>query len=113
MLAFRTGAGKRRRRAREPLCLNAGHERHDGVVVKIDIFNHFLPRGWPDRWQTTLPGNIALQAFKRLRALGDIDPHLRLLDQLDAYVQILSLPTPPIELLGSPADTPELARFAN
>jgi aminocarboxymuconate-semialdehyde decarboxylase len=81
--------------------------------LKIDIFNHFLPREVLERWQTIIPGNMALQAFKRLPALWDIDAHLRLLDQFDDYLQILSLSNPPIELLGTPAETPQLARFAN
>ncbi|HEX2652487.1 MAG TPA: amidohydrolase family protein, partial [Xanthobacteraceae bacterium] len=43
----------------------------------------------------------------------DIVARLRLLDQFGDYAQVISLSNPPIELLGPPDQTPDLARHAN
>jgi uncharacterized protein len=80
----------------------------------IDIYNHFLPKSLLDRLGDLIPGHIVLKAFPRLRTLWDIEARLRLLDQFGSdYCQVLSLANPPIELLGGPEATPELARIAN
>ena len=79
----------------------------------IDIFNHFMPAPYFERVQRLVPGHAAATAFPRLRTLWDIDARLRLLDQFGAYQQVLSLANPPLEFLGTPAETPDLARMAN
>ncbi len=45
--------------------------------------------------------------------LVDVEARLRLLDQFDGVQQVLSLANPPLELVGPPDTTPELARIAN
>src|SRR5262245_39390930 len=79
----------------------------------IDVFNHFMPAPYFERLQRLVPGHAAATAFPRLRTLWDIDARLRLLDQFGEFQQVLSLANPPIEFLGSPAETPDLARMAN
>jgi len=79
----------------------------------IDIYNHFLPKPFFDRLPDLIPGHVVLKAFPRLKPLWDLDARLRLLDQFGDYRQVLSLANPPIELLGGPERTPELARIAN
>ena len=79
----------------------------------IDIYNHFLPKNLLDRLPDLIPGHVVLKAFPRLRTLWDLDARLRLLDQFGDYAQVLSLANPPIEMLGGPERTPELARIAN
>lgn len=79
----------------------------------LDLFNHFTPHGFFKRLDALIPGHPVLTAFPRLPALIDLDARLRLLDEFPGLQQILSLANPPIELLGSPADTPALAREAN
>ena len=59
------------------------------------------------------PDLPAATAFPRLRTLWDADARLRLLDQFGDYQQVLSLANPPLELLGPPQQTAELARMAN
>ena len=81
--------------------------------VIIDIFNHFMPAPYFERVQRLVPGHAAATAFPRLRTLWDIDARLRLLDQFGAYQQVVSLANPPLEFLGTPAETPDLARMAN
>lgn len=79
----------------------------------IDIYNHFIPRGIFERFGDLLPGHVAATAFRRLPTLWDIDARLKLLDQFDDIAQVLSLANPPIEIMGPPERTPEIARIAN
>ena len=79
----------------------------------IDIYNHFIPRGIYERLETLLPGHMVLNAFRQLPTLWDIDARLRLLDGFDGVAQVLSLANPPLEMMGPPERTPEIARIAN
>ena len=81
--------------------------------MKIDIFNHILPRDVYEHMRKIAPQNMALSAFKGLPELWDLDKHLALMDEFDDYQQILSLSNPPIEMLGSPEATLEIARLCN
>ena len=79
----------------------------------LDVFNHFMPRTIFDRLSALVPGHVALSAFPELPTLWDVDARLRMMDEFDGLQQVLSLANPPIELLGPPDKTPELARVAN
>jgi uncharacterized protein len=79
----------------------------------LDIFNHFMPSPYFERLQKLAPTHAAATAFPRLRPLWDIDARLKLLDQFGDLQQVLSLANPPLEYLGSPSETPDLARMAN
>ena len=79
----------------------------------LDVFNHFMPRTIFDRLSALVPGHVALSAFPELPTLWDVDARLRLMDEFDGLQQVLSLANPPIEVLGPPDKTPELARIAN
>ncbi len=79
----------------------------------IDVFNHFMPRAYLARLTQLIPGHVAVTAFPRLATLVDVDARLRLLDGFGDIQQVLSLANPPLELVGSPDVTPELARLAN
>jgi predicted TIM-barrel fold metal-dependent hydrolase len=79
----------------------------------IDVFNHFMPKPYLDRLARIIPDHIAVKAFPRLATLVDVESRLRLLDQFEGVQQVLSLANPPLELVGTPDLTPELARIAN
>ena len=81
--------------------------------MKLDIFNHIYPRAYFERLVEIIPDKRMLQRWPKLPTLTDIDAHLRLMDGFDGYQQILSLANPPLEMLGGPEETPELARLAN
>jgi predicted TIM-barrel fold metal-dependent hydrolase len=81
--------------------------------MKLDVFNHILPKDLYEEFCRIAPNNMALNAFKTLPELWDLDAHLALMDGFGDYQQILSLSNPPIEMLGGPNATPALARFAN
>src|SRR5215510_4947665 len=81
--------------------------------MKIDIFNHFMPKVYLDRLADLIPDHVALTAFPRLKTLVDVDARLRLIDEFDGLQQVLSLANPPLELVGPPDATPDLTRIAN
>ncbi len=79
----------------------------------IDVFNHFMPKPYLDRLTQLIPGHVATTAFPRLKTLVDVEARLRLLDAFEGLQQVLSLANPPLELVGGPNVTPDLARVAN
>jgi len=79
----------------------------------IDVFNHFMPKQYLDRLGRLIPDHVATTMFPRLKTLVDVDARLRLLDAFDGLQQVLSLANPPLELVGGPNVTPDLARLAN
>jgi predicted TIM-barrel fold metal-dependent hydrolase len=81
--------------------------------MKIDVFNHFMPKDYFDRLAALIPGHVVLSAFPKIRALVDVEARLRLIDEFDGMQHVLSLANPPLELVGPPNVTPELARIAN
>jgi hypothetical protein len=81
--------------------------------MKIDIFNHFMPKPYLERLSALVPGHVAATAFPRLATLWDVEARLRLLDEFGDLQNVLSLANPPLELVAGPDVTPELARLAN
>jgi aminocarboxymuconate-semialdehyde decarboxylase len=83
-------------------------------AMKIDVFPHIFPRRFYERMLEVAPAGLHLQ--KRMRGipvLVDLEERLRIMDRYEGYVQVLTLASPPIENLGGPALTPELAQLAN
>ena len=76
----------------------------------IDVFNHFMPKAYLDRLAKLVPDHIAVTGFPRLKTLVDVDARLRLLDQFDDLRQVICLANPPLELVATPDQSPELAR---
>ena len=81
--------------------------------MRIDVFNHFMPKAYLDRLAELVPGHVAVTAFPRLKTLVDVDARRRLLDEFDGLQNVLCLANPPLELIAPPDRTPELARLAN
>ncbi len=84
-------------------------------MLKIDVYNHIFPRRYFDRMVAARPEHKDIG--KRVRSIPfliDLDLRFRVLDQFgDDYRQVLSVAAPPLETLGDPATTGELARIAN
>ena len=80
-------------------------------MARIDAYNHVIPKSYFDKFAEIAPDQGIVKFFGALTALHDEDAHMRLLDGFDDYRQIISLANPPIELLGSPEQTPALARI--
>jgi aminocarboxymuconate-semialdehyde decarboxylase len=81
--------------------------------MKIDLFTHFVPPAFSEYLQRYELGRMAVPRWRNIATLVDLDAHFRLMDEFDDYVQIPSLANPAIEAYGSPAETPEIARYAN
>jgi len=72
--------------------------------MKIDIFNHILPRTYFDRMNklTTSLGGLD-KRLKSLPLLVDLDSRLKWMDQVgEDYVQVLTLAPPQIEQVFKP-----------
>jgi aminocarboxymuconate-semialdehyde decarboxylase len=82
---------------------------------KIDVFTHIFPRAYADRMTELAPDYK--DAGKRVRGvpmLVDLDERFRVMDRFDGYQQVLSIATPPIEVLAGTSDAAvDLARRAN
>ncbi|BCJ68740.1 amidohydrolase family protein [Polymorphospora rubra] len=82
--------------------------------MKLDAYSHILPARYFERMCELVVDAGALRRWLELPALHDVEARLRMMDEFGAdYQQILTLSSPPIELLAGPADSPALARLAN
>jgi uncharacterized protein len=82
--------------------------------MKIDIFNHFFPKAYFDRYIDL--GEKFKDMGKRVQnipIIKDLDLRFKTMDEFGEYKQFLSLPAPQIEVLGPPDKTPEMAMVAN
>jgi predicted TIM-barrel fold metal-dependent hydrolase len=86
-------------------------------MLKLDIFPHIFPQPYFERMKQIADGNPALAAqLKRwlhIPVLWDLDKRIKMMKRFPDYKQILTLSLPAVEFLGTPEETPELARLAN
>ncbi len=83
-------------------------------MKKIDVFNHIFPKKFFDRMIEIAPDGAYMQ--KRVRnipSIVDLDERFRIMDLFDNYVQVICIPNPPIEVLGPPPVSSDMARLAN
>ena len=83
-------------------------------MTKIDIFNHLFPKSFFDKMIEVAPNQKDIG--KRVRSVPvivDLEKRFRVMDQFEDYVQVICLPNPPLEVLGSPDVTSKLAQIAN
>ena len=83
-------------------------------MKKIDIFNHLFPQSFFDKMIEVAPNQKDIG--KRVRSVPvivDLEKRFRVMDQFEDYVQVICLPNPPLEVLGSPDVTSKLAQIAN
>jgi len=81
--------------------------------MKLDIFNHIFPMAFFERMQEVVPDKGPIKRWLNVPVLYDVDARLRMMEQFGEYQQILSLSAPTIEYLGTPEQTPALARLGN
>jgi predicted TIM-barrel fold metal-dependent hydrolase len=83
-------------------------------MLKIDIFNHIYPEGYFARFMKVAPTYKDIgKRMRNIPMLTDLNVRFRVMDGFDDYQQVLSLPTPPIEVFASGADAVDLAQAAN
>src|SRR3984893_1044636 len=82
--------------------------------MKIDIFNHVFPKKFFERMLTIREkGSNMERRGSEIPSLVYLDLRFRMMDVFDEYVQVISLPSPPVEAFGDPEKSPELAQLAN
>jgi len=82
--------------------------------MKIDIFNHIFPRRFFDKLNEVSPGYKDMgKRSRNIPALFDLDIRFRMMDQFGEYQQIISIASPPIEVMAGSDTTPMLSEIAN
>ncbi|WP_055563341.1 amidohydrolase family protein [Streptomyces atriruber] len=82
--------------------------------MKLDAYSHILPAPYFARMHELAVDRQVFKRWLELPALHDVDARLRMMDEFgDGYQQVLTLSSPPVELLAGPAESAGLARLAN
>ena len=82
--------------------------------MKIDIFNHIFPKAFFDKMMAVAPNFADMgKRVRNIPVLVDLDLRFKMMDEFGEYRQILSIASPPLEVLAGPDATPDLARTAN
>src|SRR6185295_6231422 len=85
--------------------------------LKLDIFPHIFPLAYFERMKQIAGRNPSLAAqlkrWMHIPVLWDLDQRIRMMKKFPGYKQVLTLSMPAVEFLGTPEQTPELARLAN
>jgi uncharacterized protein len=89
-------------------------------VRKIDAFAHILPPSYARRLESIMSGRNVSDRIRWFEqwihedpALVDLDARWRTIDPFDDYVQVLTLAVPPLDQLGDPSVSRDLARAVN
>ena len=71
--------------------------------MKIDIFNHLFPKSFYDRYINVDSNKKDLGKRARgIPTMVDLEKRFRILDEFGEYLQVLTLPAPPLEILAGP-----------
>jgi predicted TIM-barrel fold metal-dependent hydrolase len=83
--------------------------------LRIDAFPHILPRRYFDRMIAAASGPASHMQKRTagIPVLYDLDERFRVMEKFPGYVQVLTLASPPVEAVGPPELTRDLARLAN
>jgi aminocarboxymuconate-semialdehyde decarboxylase len=85
-------------------------------MKKIDAFCHVMPKPYYDRFFELEAGPHSANLRKRVASipvLWDMDLRFSQMDEFGDYRQLINIAAPPVETLGSPQVTRELARLGN
>jgi predicted TIM-barrel fold metal-dependent hydrolase len=84
---------------------------------KLDIFPHIFPLEYFERMKGIAERNpglaAALKRWMHIPVLWDLERRIRMMKRWPGYQQVLTLSMPAVEFLGTPEETPALARLAN
>ncbi len=83
--------------------------------VKIDIYNHILPKPYYDRMTgQSESGAYMMKRVSNIPYLYDVDVRFQKIAEFgEDYQQVFSLNLPPVEAVWGPDQSPEMARVAN
>ncbi|MEK9647300.1 MAG: amidohydrolase, partial [Alphaproteobacteria bacterium] len=80
--------------------------------MKLDIFNHVFPVPFFEKMQEVLTDTGPIKRWLSIPVLYDMDARMKMMDEFgEDYCQVISLSAPTIEYLGTPDQTPALARL--
>ena len=80
--------------------------------MKIDIFNHVFPKSFFDKYIATGGRDIG-KRVANVPVGVDLDFRFKVMDEFEGLRQVITLPAPPIEALGGPDTSPDIAREGN
>jgi len=82
--------------------------------MKIDVFNHIFPLRFVDKLDEILPDYRDMgKRSRNVQALFDLDLRFKMMDLFGDYRQIISIASPPIEVMAGPEITTMLSQIAN
>ena len=82
--------------------------------MRIDIFSHILPPKYKEALFRVAPPRFYLQdVIETLPTLFDLEHRFRIIDKFEGLVQVLTLSSPPVELVADPQKSMYLAKLAN
>src|SRR5688572_15564490 len=117
--AHRGGPGGEARAHRRSRATNLGRVMTEKAMTerKLDIFPHIFPLEFFERMKQIAEGNpglaAALKRWMHIPVLWDLERRMRMMKRWPGYQQILTLSMPAVEFLGTPQESPALARLAN
>ena len=84
-------------------------------MLKIDVYNHFLPPPYFEKMNEVAPGRKDLgKRVRNIPCLVDLDVRFKIMDEFgDDYRQILSTAAPAPEEMAGPDVSPDLAAIGN
>lgn len=80
---------------------------------KLDIFNHIWPKAFHAKLEQVCKIVDITKRSNDVPMMVDLDERFRVMDLFDGYQQVLSLASPPLEVIASPDAATELARIGN
>ena len=81
-------------------------------VEKIDIFTHILPPKYKEALDMKAKYSFYQELNRPLPALSDLDARFRIKDRYEGVKDVLTVGSPPLELVVNEATAADLARMA-
>ncbi|MFQ5826148.1 MAG: amidohydrolase family protein, partial [Dehalococcoidia bacterium] len=82
--------------------------------MKIDIFPHITPKKFLDALEKQTSSRFPLRdVIMAASSLTDLEARFRIMDRYPDLVHVLTVSSPPLEVIAGPKEAVELARLAN
>ena len=83
-------------------------------MLKIDLFNHIWPADFYKHLKSALGPMVDItRRSEAVPMMTDLQERFRVMDMFEDYRQVLSLASPPLELVADPKLSTQLARIGN
>ena len=81
--------------------------------MKIDIYAHVMPTKYMEALHKEIGPGFFQDLHNSLPTLFDLSYRFRIMDKFDGLMQVLSTALPPVECIGDPQKSVDLAKLAN